>query len=267
MLTKTFPAERGGKPDKRSLPGRLAAHAVDEERGVFYAVCEVGDRQDRILLSRPLEPERKDFKAMDIPLKAGEMSPPGAPTFALAAENDIVCVLAAAGAEHRIRVFKAGQQFRALSLLEGRTLPPQGAPAARLERGVLAVYNVSREAGGEARAFLTAFRPDAADVSALLLWDAPAPVAASAGASWSFASGGAAWSCAGGGGRLRRLPAPHGAAPGRAAEGGVAAIYDLAAEGYLRLVRAPLSGAPDPVVFSRGRMFVTAREKTEAYQD
>ncbi|HEX7896567.1 MAG TPA: PQQ-binding-like beta-propeller repeat protein [Planctomycetota bacterium] len=253
----TFQAERGGKPDKRSLPGRMAAHAVDEERGVFYAVCEVGDRQDRILLSRPLEPDRKDFKPMDIPLKAGELSPPGAPTFALAVEGDIVCVLATAGAEHRIRVFKAGQQFRALSLLEGRTLPPQGAPTARLEGGVLAVYNVPRETGGEPRAFLTAFRPDAADVSALLLWDAPAPVAASAGAAWSFASDG----------RLLGLSSLQGAPPGKPAEGGVAAVYDLAAEGYLRLVRAPLSGAPDPVVFSRGRMYVSAREKTEVFRD
>jgi hypothetical protein len=47
----------------------------------------------------------------------------------------------------------------------------------------------------------------------------------------------------------------------------VAAVYDLAAEGYLRLVRSPLSGAPDPVVFSRGRMYVTAREKTEVFRD
>jgi hypothetical protein len=254
----TFPAERGGKPDKRSLPGKLAAHAVDEARGVFYAVCEVGDRQDRILLSRPLEPDRKDFKPMDVALKAGELSPPGAPLFALAVEGDIVCVLATAGAEHRIRVFKAGQSFRALSLLEGRTLPAQGAPTARLEGGVLTVYNVPRESGGEPRAFLTAFRPDAEDVAALTLWDAPAPVAASAGAVWTLSSNG---------GRLLALASLQGAAPGRAAEGGVAAVYDLAAEGYLRRVRAPLSAHPEPVIFSRGRLYVMAREKTEAYPE
>jgi outer membrane protein assembly factor BamB/tetratricopeptide (TPR) repeat protein len=248
----TFRSDAGGKPEKRSLPGRLAAHAVDEERGIFYAVCEVSDRQDRILLSRSLDADRKDFKAIDIPLKATDLAPPGVPSFALAAEGDVLCLLGVAGPETRLRVFKGGQAAGALTLPEGRTLPPQGKPTARLEGGVLAVYTVPKDAGGEPRAFLTAYRA----ASGELLWDAPAPVAGSSGAQWSID---------GAGGRLLVLSSPQGAPPGRPAEGGVAAVYDLAAEGYLRLVRSPLAGAPDPVLFSRGRLYILGREKTDVY--
>lgn len=248
----TFRADAGGKPEKRSLPGRLAAHAVDEERGIFYGVCEVSDRQDRILLSRPLDPERKDFKAIDLPLKASDLAPPGAPAFALAVEGDLVCLAAVAGAEARLRVLKGGQPAVTLALPEGRTLPAQGGPTIHLEGGVLAVYTVPKEAGGEPRAFLTAYRAAAGE----LLWDAPAPVAGSSGARWALDSDG---------GRLLALSSLQGAAPGRPAEGGVAAVYDLAAEGYLRLVRSPLAGTPDPVLFSRGRLYLLGRDKTQVY--
>ncbi len=249
----TFRADTGGKPEKRSLPGRLAAQAVDEERGVFYAVCEVSDRQNRILLSRSLDPDRKDFKAMDVALLPADFAPPGNAAFALEAEGDVICLLVTAGTESRVRVFKAGAAASTpLALPEGRMLPVQGRPAAHLEKGLLTVYNVPKDAGGEPRAFLTAYRAAAGE----LAWDAPAPVAGSGGAAWSLES------C---GGRLLVLSSPQGAAPGRAAEGGVAAVYDLAAEGYLRLVRSPLSSAPDPVLFSRGRLFLLGRTKTEVF--
>lgn len=251
----SFRAGPGGKPEKRSLPGRVAAQAADEARGIFYAVCELGDRQERILLSRSLDPERRDFKAMDVPLKGGELAPPGAPLFGLAAEGDILCLLSVAGAEQRLRVFKAGQSLRALKLPEGRVLPPQAAPALLLSSGVLAVYNVPRQAGGEPRAFLTAFRPEAGEDP---LWDAPAPVSSSTSAVWTLAAGE---------GRFLALSSPQGSPPGRPGEGGVAAVYDLPGEGYLRLVRTPLAAVAEPVVFSRGRMYLQSREAAEIYDE
>jgi outer membrane protein assembly factor BamB/tetratricopeptide (TPR) repeat protein len=250
----TFRADTGEKPDKRMLTGQVAAWTVDEDAGVLYYVSEsgAGGRPgERALQSRTLEPSRPGFKQLDLALRPGEHVPPGHANtiaFSLAAEGEYLALLATSAAEHRIRVFKGGAPFRSLSLREGRRLQPGKVEGAFLERGVLHVLNAARDAEGVG--FLTAFRIDAPEPSGLIAWDAVAPSLPSGAGSWTLVSGGE--SCL-------ALVVPGASLEG-AEGGGAAFVYDRAAGGRLRLARAA-----DGVVFSRGRMYVCGREKTEVF--
>ncbi|HYF01521.1 MAG TPA: PDZ domain-containing protein, partial [Planctomycetota bacterium] len=261
-VLSTYRADTGERIDLRTLPGQVSAWAADVSRGVFYYVSEVaGDRRERVLQSRSIDPSRRDVKQIDVALKMGEMIPPQAPAaptvLALAAEGDYVCLLAATGSDYRLRVFENGQLFRSLSLpAEGRMLPGGRPDGAVLQDGLLHVYNVPRDrsGGGPARAFLTAFRVGTGEPSDLVAWEAVAPVLRPApNASWSLVTDG---------GPLLALVAPGGSAPDQGpAAGSLVTVYDRAAGGYLRLaVASGLEEGGVPVVFARGRLYVVGRD-------
>jgi tetratricopeptide (TPR) repeat protein/outer membrane protein assembly factor BamB len=269
----SIPAQDGQEAVRRVLQGTVLAYTVEVEGRTFYYVSDsVGERKERYLYSLALDPARKDPRPIEIALHQKYM-PPTYAVCSLSANRQSVCLVVAPqqpGTDGLLWVFHAadGKESRALPLLAGRTLVAGRSAAAGLEPGgLLYVYNVPREkpSGGGAlpnRAFLTAYRVDAASPEDVIAWDAVAPVLS--------AGGGAGWTILPDTGEYTVLAAGRAALPGLPGESSVAVVYDTPAEGYLRLAYSDLAvpvEAPFGVSAWRGRLYLSARQGLQIYGD
>ncbi|HXX92667.1 MAG TPA: PDZ domain-containing protein, partial [Planctomycetota bacterium] len=267
----SIPSSTGVDPYRKNLMGQVLAHAADLERGVLYYVSDVNnDRKDRSLYSVSMDPARKEFKAIELPLNA-KLMPPTHFACSLAANGERICLLVSppqAGGEPQLwSVNLEGKDERKIPLPEGRTLPV-GHPTGSLldPNGLLYVYNIPREKVAPSRAFLTAVRVAAKDPGEMIVWDAVAPVVANTPAgTWQVISeprGAAVFTAA------------RAAIPGQSGETPVAVVYDHAEGGYIRAVHADLVVTGDswgipgpPASWWRGRLYVSAKQGLEIFGD
>jgi tetratricopeptide (TPR) repeat protein/outer membrane protein assembly factor BamB len=256
---------------RKNLMGQVLAHAADLERGILYYVADVNnDRKDRSLYSVSMDPSRKDFKAIELPLNTKFM-PPTHFACSLAANGDRVCLLVSppqAGGEPQLWSLNLeGKDERKIALPEGRTLP-LGRPTGTLldTNGLLYLYNIPREKAAPSRAFLTALRIAAKEPAEMVVWDAVAPVVANTPTgTWQVIS--EPNGCA-------VFTAARAAIPGQSGETPVAVVYDQADGGYIRAVHADLLVAADgwgvagpPASWWRGRLYVSAKQGLQIFGD
>jgi hypothetical protein len=262
-------------PPRRTLPGNLLAHAADEEAGVLYYVTDISnDRQERYLYSASMDPDRKDYRPLDVALHTPKAMPKPYASCALGTDGRHVALVVAPGQptmESRILLFGAsdGKELRSLALPSDRMIPPHRPPAAPMDRdGTLYVYNVPRDPKTNqpvaGRAFLTAYRTAARDAADPVAWEAVAPVLAQ----------GSAWSILRGPEGVAVLSAMRAAAPGPgpSTESPSAAVYEKAEGGYLHMVWSDLvptqdaSGqAQSPVLYWRGRLYVSSKQGVQVF--
>lgn len=257
------PVKSGTK--SMSLSSAVLDYTVDLESGMLYYV-DAREQAVRSIRSVCIDP-KKDRKPVEIQLVA-KYADASSTSVQLEADENFLCLLTTSppGGEsaYRIWVFSAkdGKEVRQLSLPENRTLPQNFAQSPRLRDGVLYVYNILRSTGaksGSPAGFLTAYRVGAADVAAILAWDAVAPTMANS-VSIGF--------------RVETGPkdfvvlfAARGSSPGETSEAPVAAVYEQKGGGYLKMVFSELTTVPDvePVIFWRGRLFVNGRAGLQMY--
>lgn len=275
-----IPAQAGARsesgalrePQKRPLIGQKMAHAVDEEGGIFYYVADVPERRDRTLYSLSLNPSRANFKPVEIPLQQKFM--PQNLNFSacsLAADRDYVALVVSPpqpGAEYKIWVWKTSDlKDRAVSLLEGRTLPVNRAAGLGIgSDSVLYIYNVPREkpsSVAQGRAYITAFRLKSSP-GVEPAWDSKAPVVGDTSVPVMTHDAG----------NFEVVSAARAAVPGETGEKPAVVVYDRQAEGYVRLDRTDLvipTDAPGdsvvPAVSWRGRLFILSGKALEIYGD
>lgn len=265
-------ARDGTQLRKHGLPTHLLAWALDEPSGIFYYVGGHQDQNQRSLESLSIDPGRKDYRPLQVPLHAQYL---GQNYFscALAADANYVSLVVPPvqpGGEYRIWVFKTadGKPYRSVSLLADRTLPPGQAnktfPAPLDRDGILYVYNVPREkpaTEAAARAFLTAFRIGGQGAEDPL-WDAVAPVAP-AGSVWWIGPEAP---------RFALFAAARGARPGQSPGAPLALVYDKSADGYVHMEHTELASPSDPfgkpmppVTWWRGRFYVASKQGLQVY--
>ncbi|MBI3857422.1 MAG: PQQ-binding-like beta-propeller repeat protein [Planctomycetes bacterium] len=276
-----IPAQAGARsetgalrePQKRPLIGQKLAHAVDEEGGIFYYVADVPERRDRTLYSLNLNPARQNFKPVEIALQQKYMPQNfNYSVCSLAADREFLALVVSPpqpGNEHRIWVWKtADLKDRALTLLEGRTLPvnrPSGLGIGA--DGMLYVYNVPREktAGvATGRAYVTAFRLKAPAGVDPVAWDAKAPFMNDTTTATMIHNAGS----------FEVLATPQATPTGESGEKPAVVVYDRQADGYVRLDRADLVRPSDtpgefspPALAWRGRLYVMSTKALEIFGD
>ena len=249
-----------GGVGRRTL-GRILAHAVNEEKGVFYYVEDGdGSGRTRYLRSLPLTPVAKARAKVDVALHLPKYMPRPYGRCSLAVDSDYVCLIVQphqVSVPYRIWVFKAdgGAEYRSIDLLPNRTLPFNQATGPLLDRdGLLYVYNVpkSEVVSGQPprRAYLTAFKigGNVDETPGLVAWDAVAPVLANDPTlSWSVLDGPAG---------VVAFSSPRAAAPGDSTAGPLALLYDKGREGYICHKPIGLIPGAGSVIRWRGRLYV-----------
>lgn len=246
-----------------SLTSTLLDYTVDLKGGVLYYI---DGRQEgmRSIRSVGIDPKR-ERKPIEIQI-AAKYAEPIATSLQLEADENFVCLLSTAppGTEvgYKIWVFSAkdGKEVRPLSLPENRILPQNASSRTRLQDGVLYVYNVLKSMGSKAPAgFVTAYRVGAADVAAILAWDAVAPtIANSVGVGYTVETGPKDYVV---------FFSARAASPGESGEAPMASIYEQKSGGYLKMLFTELTPVQDvdPVVYWRGRLFVNTKAGLQIY--
>jgi hypothetical protein len=258
------------RAEHRPLLGQVLSTAVVEETGTFYYVADMmSDSRSRMLYSLSLDPSRKDFKPVEIPLHQAKYVPQNTnyTVCSLVASRDHLALLvspAQPDGQYRLLTWRISDlKDRALSLLPQRTLGVNRPGGLGLGAdGTLYVYNVPRgkTSAGAGRAYVTAFNLNAPPENDPVLWDAMAPALGDPVSSQFLPDSGA----------YAVLSSPRGSFPDDAGEAAACiVVYDKTAEGTVVITRQEtgnfdLGGRPFASLW-RGRLYLLTSKALEVY--
>ncbi len=257
-------ASGAGGVQRRPLQGNVLDFVWEPVKGFLYYVGDQPERRERTLHGVALTGGKDVAK----PLQSEALMPSRYTTAALTATADWVALaLPPPQAEEKPRLLAwrlPDFEERRLALPEGRTLAPnwKGGVVAG-SGGEWLVFNQKRDPGlqGGASSHLSAFRPGGPAADAFV-WDAPAPSTAISPHVAGFRLEGSSSGHA-------VLTISRGSIPGLVRDGPVVAVYDLPAEGLIRLrglSPAPQGGADLPPAGAvRGRICVRTPAGLDVY--